>query len=91
VGDYGVLMYGTERCSHWYIRTPLRIGPGLCIMLEGNFREFLFYEVGCIRGYLSVCWSFEPVSGRNHKEAWAGCIVSLTTPSRSPLNACTVN
>ena len=29
----------------------------------------------------------ECVSGRSHKETWAGCIVSLTTPTRSPLRA----
>ena len=34
-----------------------------------------------------VCRSFEAVSGRNHTETRAGCIVSLTTPTRSPLNA----
>jgi hypothetical protein len=30
---------------------------------------------------------FEVVSGRSHSETWAGCIVSLTTPTRSLLNA----
>jgi hypothetical protein len=30
---------------------------------------------------------FAAVSGRNHKETCAGCIVSLTTPTRSSLNA----
>ena len=30
---------------------------------------------------------FEAVSERNHSETWAGCIVSLTTPTRSSLNA----
>src|SRR3712207_6961350 len=29
----------------------------------------------------------EGVSGRNHSEAWAGCIVSLTTPTISSLSA----
>jgi hypothetical protein len=33
------------------------------------------------------CPSFEVVWGRSHKETWAGCIVSLTTPTRSSLNA----
>jgi hypothetical protein len=33
------------------------------------------------------CMSFEAVSGRSHKETWAGCIVSLTTPTRSFLTA----
>jgi len=27
------------------------------------------------------------VLGRNHKETWAGCIVSLTTPTRSSFSA----
>jgi hypothetical protein len=31
--------------------------------------------------------SFASVAlGRSHKEAWAGCIVSLTTPTRSSLS-----
>ena len=30
---------------------------------------------------------FEVVSERNHKETWAGCIVSLTTLTRSSLSA----
>ena len=34
-----------------------------------------------------ACLPFEAMSGRNHTETWAGCIVSLTTPTRSPLNA----
>src|SRR5215207_8582639 len=35
-------------------------------------------------------WSMLPsglVSGRIHNETWAGCIASLTTPTRSSLNA----
>jgi hypothetical protein len=31
--------------------------------------------------------SLTRASGRNHKETWAGCIVSLTTPTRSSLKA----
>ena len=30
---------------------------------------------------------FEGVSSRSHSDAWAGCIVSLTTPTKSPLKA----
>ena len=30
---------------------------------------------------------FETVSGRSHKETWAGCIVSRTTPTRFSLKA----
>jgi hypothetical protein len=30
---------------------------------------------------------FRGASGRNHKETYAGCIVSLTTPTRSSLKA----
>jgi hypothetical protein len=30
---------------------------------------------------------FGAVSGRNHTETWAGCIVSFTTPTRSPFRA----
>jgi hypothetical protein len=33
----------------------------------------------------SLCLGAEP--GRNHSEAYAGCIVSLTTPIRMPLSA----
>jgi hypothetical protein len=40
-----------------------------------------------VRSCYSACWPFKVVSERNHKETWAGCIVSLTTPTRSPLNA----
>ena len=32
-------------------------------------------------------FSFEPGSGRSHRETYAGCMVSLTIPTRSPLNA----
>jgi hypothetical protein len=32
--------------------------------------------------------SLTRVSGRNHKETWAGCIVSLTTFTSSSLRAC---
>jgi hypothetical protein len=35
----------------------------------------------------SACSPFEAVSVRSHSETWAGCIVSLTTPTRSPLSA----
>jgi hypothetical protein len=28
----------------------------------------------------------EGLSGRNHKETWAGCIVSFTTPTNHPDN-----
>ena len=31
----------------------------------------------------SACSTFEAVSVRSHIETWAGCIVSLTTPTRS--------
>jgi hypothetical protein len=34
-----------------------------------------------------VCWPFEAVSGRSHNETWAGCIVSLTTPTSSSFSA----
>jgi hypothetical protein len=33
------------------------------------------------------CSSFASGSGRNHSETWVGCIVSLTTPTRSSLKA----
>ena len=35
----------------------------------------------------SACSPSEALSGRNHKETCAGCIVSLTTPTRSLLSA----
>ena len=38
-------------------------------------------------GSYSACSPFGVVSGRNHTETWAGCIVSLTTPTRSSLKA----
>src|SRR5215204_7802047 len=34
-----------------------------------------------------VCRPFEAASGRSHKETCAGCIVSLTTPTRSSFSA----
>ena len=34
-----------------------------------------------------VCRPFGVVSGRSHKETWAGCIVSLTTPTRLSFSA----
>src|SRR3712207_3445246 len=39
------------------------------------------------RSAYSSCPPFWAVSGRSHKETWAGCIVSLTTPTRSSLKA----
>jgi hypothetical protein len=38
-------------------------------------------------GYSRPLLSFGDVSGRNHKETWAGCIVSLTTTTTSLLRA----
>ena len=38
-------------------------------------------------GSYSACSPFGAVAERNHKETWAGCIVSLTTPTRSLLRA----
>jgi hypothetical protein len=38
------------------------------------------------RNCFSVCPLIEAVSVRSHRETWAGCIVSLTTPRRSSLN-----
>jgi len=38
-------------------------------------------------GELPEPLTFEAVSGRSHSETWAGCIVSLTTPTRSSLSA----
>jgi hypothetical protein len=35
----------------------------------------------------SPLFCFWAVSGRSHKETWAGCIVSFTTPTRSLLKA----
>ena len=36
---------------------------------------------------LLICLLLESVSGRSHRETWAGCIVSLTTPTISSLKA----
>jgi hypothetical protein len=33
----------------------------------------------------TICLPLAPLSGRNHSEMWAGCIVSLTTSSKSSL------
>ena len=38
----GLLCTLSHEASLLYIRTPLGIGPGLGIMLDTNFREFLF-------------------------------------------------
>ena len=37
--------------------------------------------------YRTSCLPFGGLSGRNQSETWAGCIVSLTTPTRSSFNA----
>jgi hypothetical protein len=37
------------------------------------------------RRYYSACSPLDSESGRSHTEAWAGFIVSLTTPTRLPL------
>jgi hypothetical protein len=46
--------------------------------------------MGCRQtsGSYSACSPFGAVAGRNHKETWAGCIVSLTTPTTSLFSAC---
>ena len=36
-----------------------------------------------ISGSYSACSTFGALSERNHKETWAGCTVSLTTPTKS--------
>jgi hypothetical protein len=46
VGYYLVLMYVHHEASVLYIRMSLSIGPGLCWMLDLNFREFLFHAIG---------------------------------------------
>jgi hypothetical protein len=38
-------------------------------------------------GSYSACSPFGAVAGRNHTDTCAGCIVSLTTPTRSLLRA----
>ena len=40
-----------------------------------------------LRDYSGPSLLLGTVSGRSHKETWAGCIVSLTTPTRSSLSA----
>jgi hypothetical protein len=40
-----------------------------------------------ISGSYSACSPFGAVSGRNHTDTWAGCIVSLTTLVKSSLKA----
>jgi hypothetical protein len=63
-----------------------------------NFRELRKAEVQLLRIYLlrtrvnkglryGTCASLGVASGRNHSETWAGCIVSLTTPTSSPPKA----
>src|SRR5918992_3791714 len=42
---------------------------------------------GRTSGSYSVCPPFGAVSGRNHTDTWAGCIVSFTTPTKSLLRA----
>jgi hypothetical protein len=43
---YQCLMYEGFITLHVLHKKPCHLGPGLCMMLEVNFREFLFYEVG---------------------------------------------
>jgi hypothetical protein len=38
-------------------KKPCCIGLGLCIMLEGKFREFGFYEVGAPACNTASSWS----------------------------------
>jgi hypothetical protein len=39
------------------------------------------------KDYLLACSPFGAVSGRNHKEAWAGCIFSISISVRSAFSA----
>ena len=43
---------------------------------------------GDLLGLYAKPLPLDAVSGRNHSETWAGCIVSLTTPTTSLLRAC---
>ena len=45
-GIIGFLCTTARESSILYIRIPLSIGPGLCWMLDLNFREFLFHALG---------------------------------------------
>ena len=38
-------------------------------------------------GSYSACSPFGAVAERNHRDTWAGCMVSLTTPTKSLLRA----
>jgi hypothetical protein len=45
--------------------------------------ESLLPRLGGIKGSYCAFSLLETVSGRSHKEAWTGCVVSLTTSTRS--------
>src|SRR5215204_4791305 len=52
----------------------------------GEARHLTTMGIRTVAGYCP-CPPFEVFSGRSHSETCAGCIVSLTTPTRLPLNA----
>ena len=74
-------MYQSKDLNCWSVRDghypracelPTHVGEHLAEVLFGQVGTFSFLEA---------------VSGSSHKETWAGCIVSLTTPIRSSLKA----
>jgi hypothetical protein len=63
------------------------IHPSIRELCQGEVRRNLFQTSPLVRSCYSAFSTFRDVAGRNHREMWAGCIVSLTTPTRSSLNA----
>src|SRR5829696_3812894 len=62
------------------------IGPQRSVASSTHIPEAGTYSSWTIYSY-SACSPFRAVSERNHKETCAGCIVSLTTPTKSLLRA----
>src|SRR5215208_635932 len=69
------------------MRSSFPVGSGLGRIVETNLWDGHFQTHSRVRSCYSACSPCEDVSECNHKETWVGCIVSLTTPIRSALNA----
>jgi hypothetical protein len=67
-------------------RIPATHSPHSSIRESRLRRRYIQTLAWLLHSYV-VCCSFGTVSGRSHSETWAGCILSLTIPTRSSLNA----
>jgi hypothetical protein len=73
-------------CAHPPMRPPISAThpPPIC---ESHLRKRSIRTLAWLLLSYVVCRSLEAVSGGSHTDTWAGCIVSLTTPTSSPFNA----